>query len=656
MTWPVWIVFLLLAGAAAAGSAWLYRRREAPGRGRLLLAALRTTVLVLLLLLLFDPELPGSAGPGGASRAVLVDASLSMQLAADSVSTRWRAALDAAAREPSARVVIAFGDEARAVPPDSLASLSPAAGRSSLLPALQAAAEAGATRVTVITDGALDDLDETLRWLPRLGMAVSVVRIPPTGANRGITELRAPRWAEGGTQIEIHAGIASVGAEGDSVVVSALQDGRTLAQTVVALPGRGRVAPAALRFEAAAPASGTLARYDIVIGGADAVPDDDTRSVYVDVTAEPAGLVLVSFQPDWEPRFLLPVLERALGLPVQGFLRSGPATWVKIGTGLRGGVAASEAEVRRAVDAAGVVVLHGYGGASPPWARERASAARRVMILPAADPGDAAMPVAIGMAVAADWYVSETIPASPIAQHLAGLSAREIPPLPAMHIVDEEARAWAPAHVSRGRRGVAYPIALAGSSGPRRWVIALGEGYWRWAFRDPASRDVYERLWSALGGWLVEDQVAGRDAVAPTARTFPRGQAARWVTSGAALDSFRLRLNGSGGAVVVDTVMHSAGADTLVAPVVPPGHYAYAIRAFGADVEMAGAGPISIESFSAEFTRPAVDMARLEAPAVSAASSVRRTGMPLRLSPLPWLLVITLLCAEWVLRRRWGLR
>ncbi|MCI0432777.1 MAG: hypothetical protein L0271_03895 [Gemmatimonadetes bacterium] len=655
MTSLAWIGFLLLACGAGAVTLWVYRCREAPGRGRGVLAVLRTVAIVLLLLMLFDPELPARAGGGTASRATLIDGSLSMSMPDQAGATRWSAARSAA-RAAETRNVIVFGAEPHAVPLDSIATWSPSELRSALLPSLQAAAEAGAARATIITDGALEDADDVVRWLPRLGMEVTVERIGGGGANRGITEVRAPAWAGDGEPIEIQAGIAALGGTGDSVIVSAVLEGRTLAQTTVAVPAEGRVSAAMLRFDAAPPSSGTIARYDITIAGGDAVPDDDARPVYVDVTAEPAGLAFVSFQPDWEPRYLLPVLERALGLPVHGFLRIRPTSWVRIGAGLRGGERVDEAEVQRAIDTAGLVVLHAYGAAAPDWARAAATTARRVMILPASDPGNAPLPVSVGPAVAADWYLSESVPASPIAQHLTGLNTREMPPLPAMHIVDEVSGAWAPAQVSRGRRGVGYPLALAGGTGARRWLVGLGEGYWRWAFRDASSRDVYQRLWSAMGGWLVEDQVVSRDELVPLSRAVPRGQPVRWVAAGASTDSFRVRLTAADGAVTVDTVMMAAGADTLTAPAVAPGHYTYSVRAFAPDGDLTGEGPISVETFSPEFTRPSIDLSQLEGRHVSALSTGPATRRPLRYSPFPWLFVITILCVEWVLRRRWGLR
>jgi hypothetical protein len=659
MGFPAWIAFLVIAGATSAASVWIYRRREAPARGRGWLMGLRAMGLALLLLLLFDPDLPGTARLSSPAARILLDYSLSMSLPDPAGGTRWQAALAAIRREEAAvrAGVTLFGEVPRTVPADSLVSLAPDAQRTLLLPALQAMAEAGVREVIVVSDGGIDDVDDVVRWLPRLGLDVRVIPVGTTVANRGIVELSAPPWTEVDAPIEIQVGIASTGPPGDSVLVSAIDRGEVVAQAMIATPAEGRVSAATLRFEARPPVSGSLARYDIILQGGDAAADDDARSVYVEVSDEPGGITFLSFRPDWEPRFLQPVLERALGLPVRGFLRASPATWVRGGSGMRVAMRASEQEVRDAVAGADLLVLHAYGENAPAWIHELVPTVRRLLILPAGQMGNAPIPVPPGPLVAADWYLSEAVPASPIAHLLAGLEPGELPPLPALRPVDEPAGGWAPLFASRGRRGSGYPIAVAGETGRQRWAVALGEGFWRWAFRGGASRDVYERVWSALAGWLVEDQtiLAGDDAITPLRHVVPRSSSPRWITSGPVPDSFNVRLTTEDGATVLDTTLVTAS-DTLAAPPVAYGHYAYEILAFAGEDSSSGSGSLTVESFSPEFTRPRADAARLEAPVVSAGSPLRGPRVPLRTEPWPWAVLITILCLEWVLRRRWGLR
>ena len=142
----------------------------------MLLALLRAFAISLLLLLLFDPVLPSAARPlGGNTDVIIVDQSLSMELPADGGKTRWQSAVERA-RRSSGRSILMMGGVPRRITPDSLNLVKPDAPQSRSLPALQAASEGGSGKAIVITDGAIEDLQEVERWLPRLGSARSAER------------------------------------------------------------------------------------------------------------------------------------------------------------------------------------------------------------------------------------------------------------------------------------------------------------------------------------------------------------------------------------------------------------------------------------------------------------------------------------------------
>src|SRR5690606_27920442 len=169
---------------------------------------------------------------------------------------------------------------------------------------------------------------------------------------------------------------------------------------------------------------GGLVRLDVALDE----PADAVRSVYVQVGGEPAGVALVSLRPDWEPRFLAPVLETALGLPVRGFLRAADGAWVRLGRGGDAGARATEEDVRRAVAAAELLVLHGAGGNAPEWLRTAAERAARVVVFPA-DAGAPGIPVRLGDAAADDYYLVPEVPSSPVAPLLSGLTLEGLAPL-----------------------------------------------------------------------------------------------------------------------------------------------------------------------------------------------------------------------------------
>jgi hypothetical protein len=654
----------LLFAACVAGALFLvwfvYRRRETPGRGRTLLGALRVLAVALILLVLFDPELPSAAGAGGArGTQVIADASLSMTLPGRSArETRWERVAQQARQAAGERDVLVFGDRVRAVPPDSLATAAPTAPASRLLPALQAASEAGVRRVIVLTDGAIDDAADVSRWLPRLGLDVDYRTVGNDLRNAGIAELDVPTWAESGKPLDLRFGLSAVGAAGDTVDVALMQGDRALASTSVVLAEEGRVAGGMLTFTPEAPPGGALVRLDVRLTAADATGDDNERSAYVFVTDEPAGVALVSLRPDWEPRFLHPVLAQTLGVPVRGYLRSG-GRWVRMGAGLEAGQEATDEEVRRVAGNADLVVLHGVDAQAPEWVRELLGRAPRLLVLPAADASTVPLPVQLGRAVPGDWYPMPDVQPSPVAAVLAGVDVADVPPLSSVHFAQPPEGAWAPLTASRGRRGSATPVMLAGEAGGRRWAIALGEGFWRWSFRGGNPKEVYARLWGAVGGWLIQEHGALAAApVRPLLRVNPRGEPIRWIARGLASDSVRVRLTDGNGTIAGDTAVATAGADTAATAALPPGHYRYEARAFaGGSVAGEAEGEITVESYSPEFTRPRVTLEMLEAGAVPVGPDMRlRPGRPLHTAAWPYVLIVLLVAAEWVLRRRWGLR
>jgi hypothetical protein len=186
-------------------------------------------------------------------------------------------------------------------------------------------------------------------------------------------------------------------------------------------------------------------------------------------------------------------------------------------------------------------------------------------------------------------------------------------------------------------------------------VVALGDGYWRWAFRGEQARATYRRLWAALAGWLARDAtVADEEVVSPVRRVVPRGDAVAWRAPGHGEDSLRISVSDAAGATVLDTLLELGGDGTVETAVLPPGHYTYRASVNG---QNAG-GPFTVEPFAAEWVRPAVALEDL-APAGAALGDARAgtvRGRPVRASPWPWLVLVLLLALEWTLRRRWGLR
>jgi hypothetical protein len=437
---------------------------------------------------------------------------------------------------------------------------------------------------------------------------------------------------------------------------------RVIGRTAVAPPPPGRLASGVLEVRLPAPEGGGLVRVTVELEGSDVVPDDDRRTAYIDVAEEPAGIALVSFRPDWEPRFLAPALEQATGLPLRGFLRAGDGAYLRLGGAGEAGTRATEADARRAVERAtqqdGLVVLHGVGEELPEWAAAALQRSSRLLVLAAPDASQPPLPLAVDGAVAGDFFPVRELSPSPVAPLLADLDPGAAVPLTALRTARPPAGAWSALMVSLARQAPPQPAVVGGQTGQRRWVVALGSGYWQWALRGGEERVLYNRLWGALAGWLVRDRgVAGPEPVRPARYALPRGVPVPWVAPGLAVDSLAVVLTAEDGAVAPDTVVAATAGDTAFTAAPRPGRYTFRARAFAGDTVIEGAGEFTVERYSPEFTRPPVELAALRAPAGTVReAAVRRGGTPLHATAWPYVLLVLLLAAEWVLRRRWGLR
>jgi hypothetical protein len=654
-----WLVFVAGAALALLGAWYVYARREMPGRGRPVLLGLRGLAGALILLLVLDPELPAVGSPPAEGPRVLLDASLSMRAPIPAGGTRWTEAVREAERLAAGRPVLLFGSAVRSVAADALRGIEPVDPASRLLPALRAAAEAGARRVVILTDGGLDDAADVARWLPRLGVELDYRLIGEPVPNRALAEVRAPDWAEAGQPIEIEVGVAATGGlRGRVAVAIRSETGEVVGRTEVEAPEAGRVATSRVSVTPPAPPGGGPVRLTVALEGTDPLPEDDARTLWVHVTDAPPGLVFVSLRPDWETRFLQPVLQQATGLPPRGFLMVSPGEWVRTGAGLEAGVRATDEAVRRGLAQAAVLVVHGLDDATPLWIRQAVSRAPRVIVLGAAAGSDVGLPFVPARPVVDEWYPMAEVPPSPVAALLAGLSPDEAPPLTSLAPGSLPPGAWAPLLVSRGRRGATAPALIVGESGGRRWAVATGEGYWRWAFRGGEARQLYARLWSAVVGWMIQERTAdGRAPVRPATTVVARGTPIAWLTPGLAADSLRVRLEADDGTVAVDTLLLAAGRDSVAMAAAEPGHYRWEVAVFAGDTVRARAGgPLTVETYTSEHLRPPVSLAQLRAAGSPLAEAPGRRGRPLRTLPWPYAVIVAALCTEWVLRRRWGLR
>lgn len=596
-----WLV-ALIAGLVVALVQYGVRDLRSGGAAAIVAALLRFGAIALTVALILDA--PASrAKPVPAWGAL--DASLSM-VRGD--SALWRAARDTIrASHPDS--VLAFGDSARrgdsiTVPHDEATLLRPAVER---------ALGAGHPLV-VVTDGELDDPD-AVRSLP----AGSRIVVLPHRAQRdlGVSTMDVPRAIVAGDTIETRVGLVA-GAGGaragtltltidDKPIGSAPVDSLgAFAERAIAVKARveGKAGPAVLRA--------------IISSPEDAEHRNDTLAVAIDLS-QAASAVFVSTSPDFDARYSLAVLRGALGIPTRGFFRVAPGEWRVEGALTK----IAEADVRQAVREAPVAILHGDTAAF--------GAPRSVTAGPLA--------LIVTSGTEGEWYPSGA-PASPLAPALSGLVWDSLPPVGLSTTIPKGT--WQGVEARRGRGDERKPI-LVGTDEPRRVVVVAASGLWRWRFRGGAASDAFTALWGSIFDWLAA-QRADRRAAVPDERLLRAGEPVRW-RRGAPTDTVVAVVLRPRGGTRVDslTLRFAADANLVESSPLAPGIYEAMVRG--------GTSLLAVNPSREWLPRaPRVASGGVRG-SVSADTAPR-----LRDHGWAYALAILMLCAEWLLRRRRGMR
>jgi hypothetical protein len=201
---------------------------------------------------------------------------------------------------------------------------------------------------------------------------------------------------------------------------------------------------------------------------------------------------------------------------------------------------------------------------------------------------------------------------------------------------------WVALETRRGRR-LERRNAIVGREAARRTVIIGASGFWRWRVRGGASADAFGALWGGLFDWLSAGRSDARAAVNADA-VVHAGDAIRW-RRGAGDDSVVavvLARRGAPARIDSMTLRFSTGDNVVESRPLPPGVY---------DVQTPGGASVLAVNPSREF----YPRRGIRSGAVGRGGSL--SDAP-RLRSLGWVygIIILALCAEWLLRRRLGLR
>lgn len=596
--------WILAAAGGAALALLLYAWREPPPRGRFRFAgALRALALTLLLALLLDAPVGRAVAP---DPLVALDASASWLRGGaatwDSAAARVRAL------RPDS--LLLTGDSARiAALPDE-----PGDRVSTVRGAVDRALAAGRSLV-LITDGEIDD-PQALEALPA-GSRVEVLDRPAV-PDAAVRTIGLPQAAVGGDTVEARVAIIAGSAGASAGEVALLVNERQAATASFdALPALGE-RELVIRFPLPA-VEGAVVVHAVVRTDDDAEVRNDTIATIVDVSRA-AGAVFVSTSPDEDARFAVAVLRGAVALPTRAFYRVATGQWRREGTL----APVAESEVRDALRAAPIAVIHGdtaiFGA---PRGATRGSLALH------------AVPEQRGE----DWYVSAA-PPSPLAGVLSAIPWDSLAPIDVAPSLPRGE--WVALEAARARRLETRAV-IAGSERPRRVVVVGGSGFWRWRFRGGESGDAFTALWGSIFDWLAADRRDPR-AVVPEPSMLRSGDPVRW-RRGADADTIVTvalrRLDDAG----VDTLVLRFDPATNVAETAPlePGRY---------EASAGGARSLLAVNQSREWLP--------RAPAVQSGSvgGGAPTGVAPSLRSRWWAyaLVLVLLCTEWIVRRRLGLR
>ena len=241
-----------------------------------------------------------------------------------------------------------------------------------------------------------------------------------------------------------------------------------------------------------------------------------------------------------------------------------------------------------------------------------------------------------------EWYATGA-PPSPIAPALAGVVWDSLPPIdvPAVSRVTE----WTGLEARRGRRFDRRVAVSGGTMAGRRVVFVTAAGLWRWRFRPGAGSDAFTALWGGIFDWLASERRDLRPAV-PADALVREGDPIRW-RRGSSTDSIvTVVLHPHGKpAAPADSLTLEFPAGTAIAETAPLPVGAY-------DVRTGSGASLLVVNASREW------LPRTPIPSLAGDGGVAVATAAIRLRSLSWLyiLLVVMLCAEWLWRRRAGLR
>ena len=506
---------LVLTGlviCAGLFSFWVYSRMEIAISSWKSLAILRFLTLSMVLLLIWDPNIPVARTEIGQDTVwVLLDGSQSMRPTDQSRPGLLEEVMERLTEmeEMPLRIML-FGERPRFVSADSVESIDFRDELSRLGPALVSAAEAGASDVLVLSDFRIDDVEILDSYSQTYGLDVKFERLDMERRNVGVEDFMVFRNDPLEETVTAQASIFSEGLQADeSITIEIFEEENLVVSEEVNPISIGNT----LMFEVELPinheASGLL-EYRISLGILeDDFSLDNQKSTFIDMSFSDKEIVFLSMKPDWEPRFLLPVLSEVSGLSFEGFLSLGDDQFLSMNDIEGDESIVTESRVKRAVAASRILIVHGLAGDSPDWVVDALDNSSSTIAF--IEDGTAASKMGVSTQqsiVEGEWYLESSLKPSPLASTLSGIDLTSLAPLNAVLPMLDPNSYLRPIEFRRNGLGQIQAPLILNESDDSKQALVLASGFWRWSSRGGNSREVYRRLWSGVLGWLMASEVA----------------------------------------------------------------------------------------------------------------------------------------------------
>lgn len=653
---------LVLTGlviSAGLFSFWVYSRMEIAISSWKSLAILRFLTLSMVLLLIWDPNIPVARTEIGQDTVwVLLDGSQSMRPTDQSRPGLLAEVMERLTEmeEMPLRIML-FGERPRFVSADSVESIDFRDELSRLGPALVSAAEAGASDVLVLSDFRIDDVEILDSYSQTYGLDVKFERLDMERRNVGVEDFMVFRNDPLEETVTAQASIFSEGLQADeSITIEIFEEENLVVSEEVNPISIGNT----LMFEVELPinheASGLL-EYRISLGILeDDFSLDNQKSTFIDMSFSDKEIVFLSMKPDWEPRFLLPVLSEVSGLSFEGFLSLGDDQFLSMNDIEGDESIVTESRVKRAVAASRILIVHGLAGDSPDWVVDALDNSSSTIAF--IEDGTAASKMGVSTQqsiVEGEWYLESSLKPSPLASTLSGIDLTSLAPLNAVLPMLDPNSYLRPIEFRRNGLGQIQAPLILNESDDSKQALVLASGFWRWSSRGGNSREVYRRLWSGVLGWLMASEVASnRRLVEPKVRVWSENDQSRWSAWGLANNSIHLMIYKDEKLVQDTTVIVNPESQFFINGL-GLGSYSYRADDINSG-DLLGSGRFKVENHSLEWFRVPRDLVDIYSDLPSSTAIGSGFSRPLHTYVIPYLLIIIFLSIEWIGRRQRGLR